>query len=284
MSRLAQAYRKSGSGPFSGQLDSAHSAVGSWITTEVPWDLGESASPDRPRASRPLPVTTGASAPDFAKLHHRPAERHVAGPRDELLLLAQRILHAGTGERPIRSLLFAAIDCEQSADVCAGTADALACQTAGSVCVVDANLRSPSLAGFFGVASAVGMADLLRTGRALRTCVTRVTNNLWLLPAGDRAPDAASLLAGEQARHVLMELREMFDYVLLDTAPVSRSRHAIPIGSAVDGVVLVVAANVTRREAAKNAAQHLTDANLNIFGAVLTNRAFPIPEAIYRKL
>lgn len=283
MSRLAQAYRKSGGGPFSGQLEVAHSAGGSWITTEVPWDLGESAAPDCHRPSRAAPFVTGAAAPDFATLRVRAAERHAAH-RDELLPLAQRILQVGAGERQIRSLLFAAIDREYSAEVCAGTAEALACQTAGSICVVDANLRSPSLAGCFGVDSAVGMADLLRTGGALRTCVARVTNNLWLLPAGDRAPDAPSLLAGEQARHVLMELREMFDYVLLDTAPLSGSSHAIPIGPAVDGIVLVVAANATRREAAKNAAQQLTDAHINIFGAVLTGRTFPIPEAVYRRL
>jgi Mrp family chromosome partitioning ATPase len=280
MSRLAQAYRRFGGGAFGGQLDYALSSPGSWITTEVPWDLGQSAGRHDP--SRPPLVGTAAAVPDRATL--RAGERRATAHRDELLPLAQRILQAGAGEPPIRSLLFAAIDREHSAEVCAGAAEALACQITGSVCVVDANLRSPSLAGFFGADSAAGIADLLRTGEAPRTCVTPVTNNLWLLPAGDRAPDAAPLLAGQPARGIVAALKEVFDYVLLDTAAIGGYTDALALGSAVDAVVLVMAANATRREVAKRVTEQLLAVHIAVFGAVLTSREYPIPEAIYRRL
>jgi protein-tyrosine kinase len=284
MSRLAQAYRRSRGGPFGRQLDYALPLAESWITTEVPWDLGQSAVPDRHGPSRPPLVATAPAVPDRATPRNRAGERRATAPRDELLPLAQRILRAGSGERPIRSLLFAAINRESSAEVCAGTAAALACQITGSVCVLDTNLRSPSLAHVFGVDGTTDPSDLPWIKHELRRCLVRVSSNLWLLPADQAYAEAVSLSAGQPVRQVLDELRSAFDYVLLEAAPVSVCSDAITIGSAVDGVVLVVAANATRREVAKNAAQHLTEANVNIFGAVLTDREFPIPEAIYRRL
>jgi hypothetical protein len=281
MSRLAQAYRKSGGGPFSGQLDYATSSADSWITTKVPWGFDDSVFIENRPMIRPA---TGGAAIAVDPLCRRAVEPAAVAQREELLPLVQRIIQAGVSERPLRSLLFAAIDHERSADVCAGAAEALARQIVGSVCLVDANLRSPSVTTSFGAVDAAGISDLLRAERDLRTCLTRLTSNLWVLPAGNRSADAAPLLVGEQGRRVLMELKATFDYVLLDTAPLGGHRDAVSIGTAADGVVLVVAANKTRREAAKSAAQHLVKGNAHILGAVLTDRTFPIPEAVYRKL
>jgi protein-tyrosine kinase len=51
-----------------------------------------------------------------------------------------------------------------------------------------------------------------------------------------------------------------------------------------DGVILVVEANSTRREMARTAKETFDDANVKLLGAILNNRTFPIPEALYRKL
>jgi Mrp family chromosome partitioning ATPase len=51
-----------------------------------------------------------------------------------------------------------------------------------------------------------------------------------------------------------------------------------------DGAVLVITANQTRREAAVRAKEILLSWNAQLLGAVLDNRAFPVPESIYRRL
>ena len=51
-----------------------------------------------------------------------------------------------------------------------------------------------------------------------------------------------------------------------------------------DGVVLVIEANSTRREAARMAKETFESANVKLLGAILNNRTFPIPESLYRKL
>jgi protein-tyrosine kinase len=51
-----------------------------------------------------------------------------------------------------------------------------------------------------------------------------------------------------------------------------------------DGVVLVLKANSSRREAARQALNEMQSANVRVLGAVLNQRTFPIPEKIYKRL
>jgi len=56
------------------------------------------------------------------------------------------------------------------------------------------------------------------------------------------------------------------------------------LGRMVDGVVLVLEANSTRREVALRVTESLKAMNIPVLGAVLNNRTFPIPAAVYKRL
>jgi Mrp family chromosome partitioning ATPase len=79
-------------------------------------------------------------------------------------------------------------------------------------------------------------------------------------------------------------MRTAFDYVLIDAPALSTCNDAILLGGLSDGVVVVLKANTSRRETARKAVQDLHAANVRVLGAVLNQRTFPIPEAIYKKL
>ena len=82
----------------------------------------------------------------------------------------------------------------------------------------------------------------------------------------------------------MIELREKFDYVLIDAAPLGSSTDAVLLGQKADGLVLIVEAHSTRREAARIAKETLAASKVNVLGAILNNRTFPIPESLYRRL
>jgi receptor protein-tyrosine kinase len=82
----------------------------------------------------------------------------------------------------------------------------------------------------------------------------------------------------------LAELRGYFKYILIDVPALSLGSDAIVLGRAAEGVVLVLKANGSRREAARKAVQDLHAAGVGLLGAVLNQRTFPIPQAIYEKL
>jgi len=70
----------------------------------------------------------------------------------------------------------------------------------------------------------------------------------------------------------------------MDVAPMNICNHTMMFGSLLDGVVLVIKANSSRRDSSREAVQQLRSANVRVLGAVLNQRTFPIPESIYKRL
>ncbi len=75
-----------------------------------------------------------------------------------------------------------------------------------------------------------------------------------------------------------------FDYVLMDLEPLDVASPAIPLMRLLDGVVLVIDAELTRRHIARQAVEVLRSTGVEILGAILANRRYPVPAAIYRRL
>ncbi len=205
--------------------------------------------------------------------------------REESLRLVQRVFLLQAEERP-HAVVFAGIELGDGCSrICANTAETLARNISGSVCLVDANLRSPSLAQFFGVSNHHGLSDALRQQGTIRDFTQQLRpDNLWLLSCGSFATDAPSLLSSDRLKALLAQLRKEFDYVLINVSAVILDGAASLWGPLVDGVILVVEANLTRREVARKAKESLESANVRLLGAVLNNRTFPIPETIYRNI
>ena len=82
----------------------------------------------------------------------------------------------------------------------------------------------------------------------------------------------------------LQTLRHMYDYVLVDCPSIKESGDAAYFASAVDGVVLVVSAENTRKEQVRNALNTIEMAEANVLGCVLNKRRYPIPNWIYRRI
>jgi Mrp family chromosome partitioning ATPase len=154
----------------------------------------------------------------------------------------------------------------------------------GTVCLVDANLRSPSLPEFFGVTNHWGLTDALLKEEPIRNFVEPVyRDNLWLLSIGSLAT-GSHVLNSERLKTRFDELRKEFDYVLVDAPPFNQYADATILGQIADGVVLVLEANFTRRESALKVIEAMRGAQIDVLGAILNKRTYPIPESVYRRL
>lgn len=184
------------------------------------------------------------------------------------------------------AVLFAAINSGSGCTwICRKTAETLANAVSEDICIVDANFKTPSKRGVLGPTNQYGLADVLRTQRPVREFV-RPTNlrNLWLLPSGTGTEASANLLISEKMTRLVGDLRKEFAYLLIDAPPLSTYADGIGLSHLAEGIVLVLEANVTRREVALQVAHRLRHLNTKILGAVLNKRTFPIPEAIYQRL
>ena len=168
-------------------------------------------------------------------------------------------------------------------------ARAMAAQMSGKICVIDANLHNPSLHKYFSVINECGLNDALSQTDINKNmtdfvCPVAFTSNLSLMTCGSVSGMKRGVLPSEAFASLLKELKSSFDYLIIDTPPMSLSSDALVVGKAADGIALVIAEQDTREERARHALQELTQANVRVLGAVLNKRTFPIPQKIYDKL
>jgi Mrp family chromosome partitioning ATPase len=169
--------------------------------------------------------------------------------------------------------------------ICARAGEILASQVTSSVCIVDCSVRSPSMHHQFKVDNHYGLIDSLIGDGPIRQYAQPLSRpNLWLVSCGATNENSQELLTSDRMRMRIAELRAQFNYVLMDVAPFNVCNHAMVFGGLSDGLVLVLKANSTRRDATREIKQQLQAANVRMLGAVLNQRTFPIPERIYNKL
>jgi len=243
--------------------------------------FGMAIAPDVP------PVANGSNGANGNGVHesYKPMVPLMAGHvgHEESVRLVQRIFLTANAPRIV---MFGGIDpgngCTQ---ICSRTAEILASNTTGNVCIVDANLRTPAVPEYFGVTNHFGLSDSLRQQGSIRNFAKKLRpDNLWLLTCGSLSGDTAILINSDVMRSRIAELRSEFDYVLIDSPPLNTYADAAAIGKLADGLVLIIEANATRREAASRVVQNLRASSVNVLGAVLNKRTFPIPESLYRIL
>ena len=144
------------------------------------------------------------------------------------------------------------------------------------VLLVDCDIRRPRIHGLFQLPRAPGLMELLRASsdpdapqpRAIReTPISRLS----VLTCGALPVNAANLLSGTRMRVLLRELQEQFDIIVLDTPPVLATADACIVASLTDGVLLVVRAGTTDKNAAQRAYQQLSNVGARVVGTVLND-------------
>jgi capsular exopolysaccharide synthesis family protein len=229
-------------------------------------------------------VMDGVRSLRLARSHPKPrfTPELASIAREEQMKLMQRVFL--NGKQGPRVVVFCGIEGGNGCSrVCAESAAALAAQTSGTVCLVDADLRSPTLHRLFGLNNGKGFAEAMLRCGPIRE-YSHQLGNLWIMTSGAHTSDPHMLLASETLRPRMKELREAFDFVLIDAPPLNPFADATKLSRLADGIVLVMEANSTRREAARKAKEDLNAADSRILAAVLNRRTYPIPEALYRRL
>jgi len=223
----------------------------------------------------------------FAGARQGSASRTHASLQAEALWLVQRVFLQQSQEVSPRVVAFTSVNHgEGCSSICVTVADALSQNIDGSVCVVEANLRSPALPALFHTTNHHGLTDSLFTEGPIRSFAKPMTSDkkLWLLSSGGLTVESTNLLSSEKLKGRLTELRAEFDYVLIDAPPLNRYGDALAISPLTDGFILVLGARSTRRESAQMVAKTMRTAGIPILAAVLNNRTFPIPEKLYNWL
>lgn len=221
---------------------------------------GKRAKGRRKKARR---ITTEL-APELI-VHERPA----SGVAEAARSLRTNLMFMNPDKPYRRILVTSAAPSEGKTTVAVSVAVSLA-QGGQRVCIIDCDLRRPRLHRIFDRVGDVGLMNAV-VGEVSITEVAKptVVPNLYCIPCGPIPPNSADVVASERFKHLLDELGEHFDRVVLDSPPVVAVTDSAILSTLVDGVLLVVRAFKTTFALSRSGLRTLRDVDAPIAGAIL---------------
>ncbi len=141
-----------------------------------------------------------------------------------------------------------------------------------SVVVVECDMRKPALRKYLKLGRGTkGLSAYLSGNASLEECtVSSDTTSLSVVHAGTVPPNPSELLSHNRMKTLVETLKEKYDYVLLDTPPVTVVTDAAILGRIVDGAVLVIRSRYAQTKTVQLAKQRLNTVGVKLLGAVLT--------------
>jgi capsular exopolysaccharide synthesis family protein len=151
------------------------------------------------------------------------------------------------------------------------------------VLIIDGNFRTPALNLVFQVKNNGGFSEVVSEGLPFEAH-TQPTNrqNLFVLASGQAPIVPAELFEGKAIEQFLSQLKQTFDFVIFDAAPLLQFPDAYALAPSVDGVIIVIEAEKTSIEDAQRVKRNLEQVGARILGVVL-NRQKDYTPAFLRK-
>jgi capsular exopolysaccharide synthesis family protein len=136
--------------------------------------------------------------------------------------------------------------------------------------LVDGDLRKPGAHALFDLPQEPGLCEVLRGEvQAADAIKPTALSRLWLMPAGNWDNHAVQALAQESVRAMFSQLKEHYDFIIVDSAPVLPVADSLLLGQNVDAVIFSLLRDVSRLPTVYSAQQRLNNLGIRILGAVV---------------
>lgn len=197
----------------------------------------------------------------------------------EELQLVQKLFFLGK-DAP-RVAVFCGVGANDGAElVCARTAEVLAGLVKEPVCLMDANLRAPTLHVRYDIGDAFRPLDSASEIDSEQS-TSGTLANLWVLPAS-ALKDCRPGFSPDQVRDRLARLRKRFRFLLICAPALGTASEGFLLGQMADGVVLTLLAHSTHRATALSVRANLDTYKIRLLGSVLNQLPPAVPREKYR--
>lgn len=151
-------------------------------------------------------------------------------------------------------------------------------ETGARVLLIDADLRRPAIADRLGLEASAGLTTVL-LGRAPVADLVQEwgTGGLHVLASGPVPPNPSELLGSPAMRRLLERLRDDYDHIVVDTAPVLPVADAAILSRSVDGLLVLANVKRVRRAQLSETLRSLAHVEATVLGVVL-NQVHREPE------
>lgn len=138
------------------------------------------------------------------------------------------------------------------------------------ICVVDLDFRKPRVHRTFGIENENGMSEYLVGKIGKEELIKKTKYNVDVINRGSSIANASMALTCAKFVELMKELREEYDFILVDTPPVLQISDYVNISRVTDGVIFVVAAGYTKRDQVRDAFYEMKKNNIKVIGTVMT--------------
>lgn len=140
-----------------------------------------------------------------------------------------------------------------------------------NVLVIDADMRKPVNAEYCRMKqTGKGLSEFLSGSCTAEECVFPTSyENLYALPAGHSCRNCSELLTNDRLHVLMAEVREVFDYILVDCPPLSNAIDGALAAKACDASVIVLEADKAKRSVLQGMKTQLEKADSRILGVIL---------------
>lgn len=179
---------------------------------------------------------------------------------EQFKVLRRQIIFSKREPKPRIILVTSALPGEGKTYVAANLAASIAQSIDHYVLLMDADMRQPTLHTLLGMPNREGLREYLTDHRPLPELLnhTRI-DRLTFISAGSLPPNPSELMSSNVMKECLQELKERYQdrYIVIDTTPTQLTSEASALVNYVDGIVLVIMARKTPREAAQKCVEQM---------------------------
>lgn len=209
------------------------------------------------------PARLGEAHARLLMLH----EPHAAGC-EQYRTLRTQLFH--TAERELTQIIVvtSATSGEGKTATTLNLALAIAQSPNRRVLVIDGDLRRPNVASYLALKPFSGFAEVLNDKADLFDAITRLADHeLYVLPVRHNTANPTELLSSKRFQETLRELRQYFDFILIDSPPVKPYADTRLLANHADAVLFVVRSSFASYEVVEEAVKAIADQR--ILGVVL---------------
>ena len=169
-------------------------------------------------------------------------------------------------DKELRVILVTSSTSEEGKSFMAANLALAAAHVGRRVLLVDADMRRPRQHRIWETPNLLGLSNILAGQAQLKNTVKEVSPLVDLLPVGKIPPNPVTLLDSQRMADLVEEASNNYDFVIIDTPPLTAVTDPLIVAKYVDGLLLVVRPGKVEYPAMKSAKSLLNQAKVPILG------------------
>jgi len=175
-------------------------------------------------------------------------------------------------QRGLHTIMVASANAGEGKSTTAANLAVVLADSGKRVVLISADLRKPRLHRFFGLETEPGLSNALAGESSVwETLQAPQVENLRVMVSGPVPARPTELLQSEAMGELVADLRDVSDFVIIDTSPILPVADALVLAPLVDGILLVADASITTRSAVTHTRELLDQVDARLIGAVFND-------------